>query len=107
MIAMQLVLAQLGDGGEALGEDLAVAAVRAEDVVLGAQEIGLADGGRFLADRQVRRAPVVVLDALVVAFLLDAVEHGLELADDRHVAVDAHQVLRDHTSWLSAFGSDT
>ena len=90
----QGVVAQLGDGREALGQDLAVAAVRAEDEIVGRQVEGHADRRRFLADREVGRAAVVVLDAFVDAFLLDAVEHGLELADGDHVAVDAHQVVR-------------
>ena len=84
---------QLGDGGEALGQDLAVAAVRAKDEVVGRQVVRLADRGRFLADGEVRRAAVVVLDALVDAFLFDAVQHGLELADGEHVAIHPYQVL--------------
>ena len=51
-----------------------------------------AHGCRLLADGQVGRSLVLVGDALVDAFLLDAVEHGLELADEDHVPVDAHQV---------------
>ena len=55
--------------------------------------IGLADGRGFLADRQMRRAAVVVFDALVVAAQLDLIEHVLEGADDHHVALDAQQVV--------------
>ncbi len=84
---------QLGDGGEALGKDLAVAAVRAKDEVVGRQVVRLADRGRFLADGEVRRAAMVVLDPLVDAFLLDAVQHGFELADGEHVAIHPHQVF--------------
>ena len=69
----------------ALGEDLAVAAVRAEDEVVDAELDGLADGRGLLAHRQVGRAHVVVLDALPAAGDLDGVEHGLELADRDHV----------------------
>ena len=36
---------------------------------------------------------VVVLNTVVAALGLDLVEHGLELANDGHVAVDAHHVL--------------
>ena len=71
-----------------------MAAVGAKDEVVGRQVVGLPHGRRFLADGEVRRARVVVLDALVDAFLLDAVQHGLELADHDHVPVDAHQVGR-------------
>ena len=66
---------------------------RAVDVVVDAEQVGLADGRGFLADRQVGRAAVVVLDALVVAAELDLVEHVLEGADDLHVALDADQVV--------------
>ena len=69
-----------------------MAAVAAVDVVVDAEQVRLADGGGFLADRQVRRAAVVVFDALVVAAELDLVEHVLEGADDHHVALDAQEV---------------
>ncbi len=76
-------------GAESLGDDLAVAAVAAEDVVLDAEIHAFADGGAFLADGQVRGPGVGILDALVAAELLDVVEHRLEFADYRHVAVNA------------------
>ena len=53
---------QLARGGEALGEDLAVAAVGAEDEVLRVEARALADGRGLLACRKVGRAAVVVLD---------------------------------------------
>ena len=52
-------------------------AMRAVDVVVDVQQIGLADGGGFLADRKVRRAAVVVFDVLEVPLLLDRIEHVL------------------------------
>ena len=90
----QRVVAQLLDGREALGQDLAVAAMRAEDEVVGRQVVGLSDHRRLLADGEMGRATMVVFDALVDALFLDAVEHGLELANDDHVAIDAAQILR-------------
>ena len=36
---------------------------------------------------------VVVFYAVVFALDLDLVEHCLKLADDRHVAVDAHEIF--------------
>jgi len=54
----------------------------------------LDDRGGLLPDRQVRRAHVVVLNPLVRPLFFDAVEQRLELANDRHVAVDADQVGR-------------
>ena len=53
------------DGREALGQDLAVAAVRAVDVVVRRQREGHADGGRFLADGEMRGSEMIVGDALV------------------------------------------
>ena len=70
-----------------------MAAVAAVDVVVHVEEKGLAHGRGLLADREVRRAPVVVLDALVRAAQLDLVQHGLELADEDHVAIDADGVV--------------
>ena len=93
MIVSSASSSSLCDGREALGEDFAVAAVAAVDVVVHAQQVGLADGGGLLADRQVRRAAMVVLDALVVAAQLDLVEHVLKGADDLHVALDAQEVV--------------
>ena len=61
----QGVVVELADGRHALGQDLAVRAVRAEDVVVDVQQEGLPHRGGLLADRQVRRPLVVVLDALV------------------------------------------
>src|SRR5581483_999746 len=49
----QVVVAELPDGREALGQDLAVTAMRAEDVVVGGQREGHADRGRLLADGEV------------------------------------------------------
>ena len=88
----QIRLAHLVDRGQALGQDLAVASVRTEDEVLVGQVVGLADRGGFLAHREVRRAGVVVLEAVVGIGGLDRVQHRLELADDPHVAVDPQKV---------------
>ena len=93
MILSRCVVGKLGDGGKALGEDFAVAAVAAVDVVIHAEQVGLPDGRGFLADRKVRRAAVVVFDALVAAAELDLVEHVLKRPDDLHVALDAQEVL--------------
>ena len=60
----ELLLRKLARGREALGEDLAVAAVRAEDEVLRLEARALAHRRGLLADGQVGRALVVVLDAV-------------------------------------------
>ncbi len=84
---------ELLDGGKTLGQNLAVAAVAAVDVVVHVEQERLADGGRLLADREVRRALVVVFHALEVPTQLYLVEHVLERADELHVVLDADQVL--------------
>ena len=83
--ALKARLVHLVHGRVALGEDLAVGAVRAEDEVIGRQHVALADVGALLADAEVGGAAVVVLDALPGTGLLDGVEHRLEGAHDDHV----------------------
>ena len=92
MIDISVAVVELVNRGEALGQDFAVGAVRAEDVVVDVEQIRLADGRRFLTDRKMRRAAMVVRDVLEMPLLLHRVEHFLERADDHHVALDADQV---------------
>ena len=68
-------------------------AVGAEDEVVHVQVEGLAHGGGLLAHGQVGRAGMVVGHAAVLAVDLDLVDHGLELAQGQHVAVDVDQLL--------------
>ena len=91
-MAQQSGVIELGDGGEAFGEDFAVRAVRAEDMVIGIEQKRLANRRGFLADREMGRAAVIVFDAHVVAAELDLIEHRLKTADDHHVMLDAQQV---------------
>ena len=79
--------------GEALGKNLAVAAVGTEELVVDIQVVALTDGGRFLPDGEMGRALVVVLDPLIGSHSLDFIEHGLELADEGHITVDGLQSL--------------
>jgi hypothetical protein len=83
----------LTDRGKRLGKDLAVAAMRAEDVVLGHERKGHADCRCFLPDREVRGTGVGVGHSLVRPLGFDLLESGLELANGAHVAPDVHQVL--------------
>ncbi len=87
----EIVVVHLRDGAEALGENFAVAAVRAKDEVVCSKVIRLAHSRRLLADGEVRWALMVVFDALIRILLLDAVEHGLEFANIGHVPVHLHQ----------------
>ncbi len=90
----QFLVGQFFDRGKSLGEDFAVAAVRTENVVVLVEEVGLTDGGGFLAERQMRRSRMVVFYSGVGVRRLDRIEHGLELADDGHVPVNAEEILR-------------
>ena len=90
---IQLFLRQLVNGGQTLCDDLAVATVRTEGEVVDVQAVSLTNGGSFLTDGQMCRAGVVVLDAVVFALDLDVVEHGLELTDDSHIAIDAEEII--------------
>ena len=82
------------DGREALGQDLAVAPVAAEDVIVHRQEERLAHGGGFLADREVGGALVDIRDVAVLPLPLDLVQHGLEFADEDHVVIEPQGVGR-------------
>ena len=79
------------DRRQALGDELAVAAVAAEDVVLGRKREGSADRRTFLADGKMGRALVGEFDSRIGAARLEVAEHRLELADDEHVAENAKE----------------
>ncbi len=78
------VVVHLVDGREALGDRVAVAAVRARDPVGGAHRERRPDGHRLLADGDVGRAPVVVAGQRLVATRAEPHDHLLELADREH-----------------------
>ena len=90
---VKLFIGELVDGGKSLCKDLAVAAVRTEGKVVDVEAVGFTYCRCFLTERKVSRAGVVVFNAVVNALGLDLVEHGLELADDTHVAVDAKHIV--------------
>ena len=89
----KLVVVQLAYRAHALGEYLAVAAVRAEYEVVHVQVERLTDRAGLLAHRQVRRAGMVVRHAVVRALYLDRVYHALELAYEQHVVVYADELV--------------
>ena len=76
------------DGDGALGQALAVAAVGAGDVVGDAQRRAGAGGRSFLADRDVRRAAIIVIANGIVSAGTQLDDHLLEFADDQHVFED-------------------
>ena len=77
MIARSRSGASAADGGQPLGQEFAMAAVRSQYEVMRVQMQALPDGGRLLPDRQVRRAGMAVADAAIQAVLLEAVQRGL------------------------------
>jgi len=79
-------LGQPRDGGEALGQKLAMAAVRAEDVVGRVERERRAHRRPLLPDREMRRPLVDMRDPAMAAGGLEGCEHPLELADHHHVA---------------------
>ena len=79
------------DRRQPLGDELAVTAVAAENVVLGAERQGSADGRAFLPDREVRRPAIGVLDPAIGAARLEFTEHRFEFAHDQHVAQHVDQ----------------
>ena len=70
-----------------------MAAVGAEDVVIGGQREGHPHRRRLLADGEMGGTGVVVGDAAVGALELDLVEDRLELPDRAHVPPDVQEVL--------------
>ena len=96
----KLFVGQLFDGGKALGQDIGMGAVGAEDEVVHVQMERLAHGGRLLTHGQVRRAGMVVGHAVVFAGLFDEVDHRLELAQGQHVAIDVDKLLLGEVAQL-------
>ncbi len=89
----QVLVLHLVDGGHAFGQNLAMAAVRAENLVLGLQHHRLADRCTLLSCREMGGTFVVVADPLIHPFLLDGVKHRLKLADEKHVIVGTDQAV--------------
>ena len=74
------------DSRQSLGDDLAMAAVGAENLVLGTKRHGTADGGRLLPNRQVRRPLVEIFDAAITSRRFEGMQHAFEFANHQHVA---------------------
>ena len=89
----ELLVGHRPDRREALGDRVAVTAMGAGDVVVGAQRRAGTDRGGLLADRDVRRPAVVVAGEGIVAAGPEADDHLLHLADREHV-VEQVQGLR-------------
>ena len=81
----QLVVGHPADRRESLGDGVAVAAVRARDVVVDAEQAARSHGRCLLADRDVRRAAVLVARKGIVATRPQADDHLLQLANGEHV----------------------
>ena len=89
----ELLIIENLDGAQAFCDDFAVAAVRAKREIIQRKFICRANIGSLLPDAKVRRAGVVVLHAAIFVCGLDEVEHGLKLANIRHVAVDMQELF--------------
>ena len=100
----QLLVGHLGDGGQALGQHLAVAAVGAEDKVIAVQQIALAHGRGLLAGVQVGGAGVGILHAVVGLGQADGLQHGLKLADILHIAIDTQHIFLGEAVTLQLVG---
>src|ERR1700680_4160118 len=72
------------DRRKAFGDELAVTAMAAEDVILRAKRQRGTDRGALLTDREVGGTLVGELDAGIGAARLEGGEHRLEFADDEH-----------------------
>lgn len=79
-------LVERPDRRQPLGDELAMAAVRAEDQVPWPQPERGADGHAFLPDGKVGRPLVGKGNAAIGAGRLEGAQHRLEFADDQHVA---------------------
>jgi len=86
------------NGRESLGDGVAVTAVRAGDVVVGTQDAARPDGRRLLADRDVRRAAIVVAGEGIVATGAEADDHLFQLADGEHVVEQVEGVRPGNAS---------
>ena len=96
----QFVIGELFDGGQALGEDVAVGAMGAEDEVVDVEVEGLADSGGFLADAQMGRAGMGIGHAAVFAGGLDGLDHRFELAQHQHIAIDVEELFLGEVAQL-------
>ena len=83
----QFVVVGVMNRGKTFGEDFAVAAVRAEKQIVRRQRRALSDRRRFLPHREMRRAFVVIFNALVRALHFNRVEHGFEFTNQQHVNI--------------------
>ncbi len=70
-----------------------MAAMGAENKVVDIQAVGLPDCRAFLAQGEVGRSGVVVLDALVFAFELDLVDDRLKRPQHHHVMKDGDELV--------------
>ena len=82
----KLVILHRPDGRQRLGDDLAMASVGAENLVLGAKRHGAADSGRLLPHRQMRRPLIDIVDAAIASRRFEGMKHAFEFANHQHVA---------------------
>ncbi len=89
----QRLVIELVNGREPLGQDFPMAPVGSENKVVNGEMIGHPDCRCLLADGQVGRARMVVMDTGIVVRGLDLVEHDLKFPDNDHVAVYPQKII--------------
>ena len=89
----ELLVTQLPDCRECFRQDLAVTAMRSENVIIGSQRECHAYGCRFLPNRKVRGTGVIVSDPLVGAGGLELLQNGFKFADRTHLPPDLQELF--------------
>ena len=101
MMRCELLIGQLADGRQALGDNFVVAAVGAEDEVVHVQGISLADRGCLLTDGKVGGAGIGEIPCRCTApCSLMRLQHGLKLADGDHVGIHAQELFLGEVLFL-------
>ena len=89
----EFLVAQFVDSRHTFGQNFAVRAVAAEDKILNAKCPGHTNCCRFLPDRQVSRTGVIVRSSVVFTLGFNEVQHGFELANQRHIVINGFEFI--------------
>ncbi len=69
-------------------KDFAVRTVTTKNKIINCQRPCHTNGSRFLSDRQVSRAGVVIRSSIVFSFGFDQIDHGFKLTNQHHVMIN-------------------
>ena len=89
----QILLIHLMNSGQSFGQNFTVAAMRAENIIVGSKQISLANRRSLLTHRQMRRAGIVVFEAVVCVCGLNRIEHGFEFTDQAHIGINPQEIV--------------